>query len=593
VKNAHRLNKKTIFRSARGGMLESVHYNFSPRRDHEKRFVIVRGASAVQPRDLKTVPNPKMMEPTNQPVAHNYPAAKDQADSIIGGVHASSCYISTVRCIDYDPAADAAFVIYRNQAGTSCNYIGSTDRGANWTLITTVNTLSGVRYPTAMVDQQNVKPWAFWNAGFGANPLYGIWCANDAAGYNGGLWDPETHVDTLGNGGGVAAYYVGTAFKGTNGVIHLCYNYWGDFTPDAAFYFRSTDDATTWNLADPRSGNLMMYDLTGTPDSNVIFGTGNPVVTDPIVAGYINQVMMWASPTGDTVLVGSNGLNDSLTGTISFWYRMSYDAGVTWTPFTYAPDPGQISWPGESYDIGIALDKEGYPHFATFLFLDTTAAGNFGPNTGLVDYHLTSGGWVKTVIHQIDSLGTNLPRFANFGMDVDGNLYVSYADNAEGSPNMNIWLAYSADNGASYTKKLVTTDAAGYDYPHLPRRIGGATSLIPVWYQRANAGFVSWVTPMGVAGSPAPVAQSKFALKNAYPNPASSRATIAFQLPKAGAYSLNVYNIAGQLVKSINGQGNVGVNNVTIDTKNMANGVLFYQLKAGANSATGKLTVVR
>jgi len=180
-----------------------------------------------------------------------------------------------------------------------------------------------------------------------------------------------------------------------------------------------------------------------------------------------------------------------------------------------------------------------------------------------------------------------------------------------------IWASVSTDNGVTWTRHTNITNsrtpgaasgACADDRYGVVEAYGDTLHFFWLSSQNAYSSLyvdlptmdpllhlaVAEVDIDGVAGKPyIPVARTNFALRKAYPNPASSRATIAFALPKAGAYSLNVYNITGQLVKSINGQGNVGLNNVTLNTKDLANGVLFYQLKAGANSATGKLTVVR
>lgn len=555
---------------------------------------------------VRNVPNPKLMEPTATPTAKVYPASKDQADSVVGDLHAFTAYISTVRCIAMDPTAGAAFVAYRNAAGGSVNYLGTTDNGASYQISTGLNTATTNRYPSAMADIQNASPWACWNTGVTVVPEKGAWFANDAGGYNAGLWNAEVNVDTLGKSMAAGGMYIGTAFKGTNGVVHWVHNYWDAFTPDAAFYYRSTDDGASWSGQTPRSGNLMMYDYNGTYDSTNLFGAGNPVVMDSITPGYINQVALAASASGETLMVGSCGLvdeNDVTTerGTVRFWYRMSYDGGLNWTPFTYAPNAGWISWEGESYDLGIAIDSEGYPHFASFLLMDTTDAyANPGPNSGLYDYHLTAGGWVMTLIHAVDA-SYKRPRFANFGRDAYGNLILSYADNSEGVTPINIWAAMTKDNGATYTKYQVTTDGAGYDYPHIPMVLGDSTQLIPVWYQRGAAGFITWISwhTLGVEGGKPPVEMPhNFTLNQSRPNPVNKLAELSFTLPKSGNYSLKIYNIAGQVIRTLDGKGTAGQNTVTwngMDNggRKVANGVYLYNLNAFGNSATKKLVVVR
>ena len=111
-------------------------------------------------------------------------------------------------------------------------------------------------------------------------------------------------------------------------------------------------------------------------------------------------------------------------------------------------------------------------------------------------------------------------------------------------------------------------------------------------YQGSAVNTTDWGAS-GVAGKPTAKPVYGFALSAAYPNPVRGKATINFTLPKAGAYSMKVYNIAGQAVKTIDGNGAAGANSIGLETRDMANGVFFYQLTAGGNKATRKLTVVK
>ncbi|MRR08626.1 T9SS type A sorting domain-containing protein [bacterium] len=102
-----------------------------------------------------------------------------------------------------------------------------------------------------------------------------------------------------------------------------------------------------------------------------------------------------------------------------------------------------------------------------------------------------------------------------------------------------------------------------------------------------------WVQPSGVAGGNTKPVSYGFSLSQSRPNPARERAQISFSLRQAGDYTMKVYNIAGQAVKSISGRGVAGPNSVTLKTGDLSNGVYFYQLSAGGQNATRKLTVVR
>ena len=96
----------------------------------------------------------------------------------------------------------------------------------------------------------------------------------------------------------------------------------------------------------------------------------------------------------------------------------------------------------------------------------------------------------------------------------------------------------------------------------------------------------------------AKAAPTAFALNQAYPNPFNPYTNLSFTLPEASNYSLKVYNVAGQLVRSYDGLGQVGLNMVTWDGKDnsgvsVASGVYFYKLTAGKFTATEKMVMMK
>jgi YVTN family beta-propeller protein len=99
----------------------------------------------------------------------------------------------------------------------------------------------------------------------------------------------------------------------------------------------------------------------------------------------------------------------------------------------------------------------------------------------------------------------------------------------------------------------------------------------------------------GVSGNPSESGIPKtFALQAAYPNPSRGQTVIKYQLPKASNVQLQVYNVAGQLVKTFNeGQKPAGYHQISWKDSKLSNGIYFYQLKAGEFSATRKLVVLK
>jgi parallel beta-helix repeat protein len=92
----------------------------------------------------------------------------------------------------------------------------------------------------------------------------------------------------------------------------------------------------------------------------------------------------------------------------------------------------------------------------------------------------------------------------------------------------------------------------------------------------------------------------KFALLQNYPNPFNPETYISFALPVASSVDLKVYNVAGQLVKSlVDGEEmSAGLHMVRWDGTNnngekVASGIYFYKINAGDFQATKKMVVTK
>ena len=96
----------------------------------------------------------------------------------------------------------------------------------------------------------------------------------------------------------------------------------------------------------------------------------------------------------------------------------------------------------------------------------------------------------------------------------------------------------------------------------------------------------------------AKVTPTAFALHPAYPNPFNPFVNLSFNLPEAMNYSLKIYNVAGQLVRSYSGMGSQSLNVVTWDGKDnsgseVSSGIYFYRLTAGGFSAIQKMVMMK
>jgi hypothetical protein len=96
-----------------------------------------------------------------------------------------------------------------------------------------------------------------------------------------------------------------------------------------------------------------------------------------------------------------------------------------------------------------------------------------------------------------------------------------------------------------------------------------------------------------------PALPMQFSLGSALPNPAKGSIAISYDLPVETGVSLKVYNLSGQLVRTLaSGEEKAGYKQATWDGRSesgarVASGVYFYRLEAGSFTATKKVVVIR
>ncbi|MFZ1683506.1 MAG: FlgD immunoglobulin-like domain containing protein [Candidatus Zixiibacteriota bacterium] len=122
----------------------------------------------------------------------------------------------------------------------------------------------------------------------------------------------------------------------------------------------------------------------------------------------------------------------------------------------------------------------------------------------------------------------------------------------------------------------------------------GSIAFAPVF--RPGAVFLKLGTDVDDGGAGLP---HDFALTQNYPNPFNPTTQIEFSLPKASSVRLDVYNILGNLVRTIVDQPySAGIHQVTFDGRNsagtpVASGLYFYRLTAGQFVQTKKMVLLK
>lgn len=91
---------------------------------------------------------------------------------------------------------------------------------------------------------------------------------------------------------------------------------------------------------------------------------------------------------------------------------------------------------------------------------------------------------------------------------------------------------------------------------------------------------------------------SRYDVSQNYPNPFNPTTTIDLALPVAGDYSVAIYNIAGQIVRTFTGSAQAGIVSIVWDGKDasgsqIASGLYFYKATASNFSATKKMILMK
>jgi hypothetical protein len=86
---------------------------------------------------------------------------------------------------------------------------------------------------------------------------------------------------------------------------------------------------------------------------------------------------------------------------------------------------------------------------------------------------------------------------------------------------------------------------------------------------------------------------TEFAISQNYPNPFNAKTSFKLEVPATSDVTVNVYNVAGQLVKAMNMHLDAGVHSVVWDASDVASGVYFYRVVAGDQSKTLKMTLLK
>ena len=189
----------------------------------------------------------------------------------------------------------------------------------------------------------------------------------------------------------------------------------------------------------------------------------------------------------------------------------------------------------------------------------------------------------------IDSNNLNIIFVSNYGIssfgvctqDGTGIGYMNFADDSS-QPSLGIkGGGQICDNGSAYDGLY----------------IHGATDPQNHWTKHSQTYYIAFDSARGLITKSTAVEEKnpiQFKVNQNTPNPFNPSTTISFRLPEKVNVSVDIYNVAGQKVKTlVNGYISAGEHSVRWNASGCSAGVYFYKVKAGKYERTMKMTLVR
>ena len=392
----------------------------------------------------------------------------------------------------------------------------------------------------------------------------------------------------------------------------------------ALLYFRSLDGGTTWDI------------------NGVII----PPMTSVNYLAFGADSYAWAAPKGDTIafVVGDNWTDT--------FVMKSVDNGTTWTKIpilnnsnklvpnlTYTPifacsdgsnavaidnngkihvvfgrmrasddgSQGKVYYP---YTDGVVYWNEDMPMLDDSLNLDTLDA--HGQLLGYVVAN-TAGDSIMTIPYY----GAGMTSYSNITIDENNNIFVVWSGVTVGNPSpegfnyRHLWTRGSTDGGQSWSNFLDLNEGLFFIYREFVFPFMSKTTFndkIQMIYQSADvpgSAIQQTTNPVHdntiefrdvlksdiVSTNDHKQNPNKISLNN-YPNPFKGITTITMELPQGGNVKIDVTNVSGQVVASIDkGKMNAGIHQVAFDASALAGGVYFYSVKVNGVSYTNRMIV--
>lgn len=86
---------------------------------------------------------------------------------------------------------------------------------------------------------------------------------------------------------------------------------------------------------------------------------------------------------------------------------------------------------------------------------------------------------------------------------------------------------------------------------------------------------------------------SGYALEQTYPNPANDVVNLQFTVPATEKVTIQVYNLEGQLVKTVYNENASGTQNISFSTQELPAGMYAYCMRTANQQLTKRMIIVK
>jgi hypothetical protein len=375
------------------------------------------------------------------------------------------------------------------------------------------------------------------------------------------------------------------------------YDHAGKTTPLASYSSSvASDTASGFFFYESMNRALTLRDIQYTPFSNAY----SPYAADTVTAGAL--VTVSGTITADTSDIYLNGNPASTVGGTYGWYMQT----------------GNAAWSG----IWIVGDSTMYP----------LHHGDSVSVTGRVEQWFSFGQRVTTRIAGIHApvllaSGRTIPAPVAKATSVFASFVAHGASGAEPYEGMLVkFTKVKVTNLAPYFSDATwyeIGDSAGGNTVWVHRdgknsytNIAADTATHPTWKVLKVGDKISTLTGIihfsvnrykfvprtdadfgTITGISAPIegpVPVKYALAQNYPNPFNPSTVIEYRMPASGYVSLRVYNMLGQVVRTlVDGVQSAGNYSVRFEGSSLSTGVYFYRLQTGSFVSVRKMLMLK